>query len=246
MKINCKQTIAKLFSWYGTLVVLLTSAIVLFSFSTSFAPTKMSDAELSDVEAQSLLSIINYTNSAAVDFRGDSYWTGSQDVIRIKLGLDLDINAHMQSLKMGYYNNATGVTGWDQDTSNFFWGTTDRQTPLRFTGIYIDFGFDNLTNDASRRLNYIELGTMTASGQVTGSLNTTTSFIYNGTGQNEGVLMRQTASGRRIITFPNTLQAFVFATRYRYDSAGDDATGPNMEGIFQKLPQYSTDVVNEP
>lgn len=243
MKINCKQTIAKLFSWYGTLVVLLTSAIVLFSFSTSFAPTKMSDAELSDVEAQSLLSIINYTNSAAVDFRGNSYWTGSQDVIRIKLGIDLNINAHMQSLKMGYWNNGDGY-GWDQDTSNFFWGTTDRTTPLAFKGLYIDFGFDNLTNSATRKLNYIELGTMTASGQVTGSLNTTTSMILNGTGQNQGVLMRQTASGRRIITFPNTLQAFIFATKYNYSSDGRSTAG--LEGIFQKLPQYDSDNVNEP
>lgn len=245
MKINCKQTIAKLFSWYGTLVFLLASAVVLFSFSTGFAPTKMSDAELSDVEAQSLLSILNYTNSAAVDFRGNSYWTGSQDVIRIKLGIDVDVSAHIQSFKMGYYNNAGGVTGWDQDASNFFWGTTNRQTPLRFTGMYIDFGFDNLTNDASRRLNYVEIGTMTASGQVTASLNTTTSLMIGGTGTNEGVLLRQTASGRRIITFPNTLQSFVFATKYRYDSAGNGATG-GMEGIFQKLPQYSSDTVNEP
>lgn len=239
MRINFKQTVAKLFSFYGTLAVLLAGLIILFSFSTSFAPTKMSDSELSDVEAQSLLSVIHYTGSAAVDFRTDSYWTGSQDVIRIKLGLDIEVSGHVRNQKLGYYTNSTGRTGWDQDTTNQFIGTPDRSTPLSFKGMYLDLGFDNFTTPSTRKLNYVEIGTMTCSGQVTGSVNTTSSLLVGGTGTNNGVLLRQTATGRATFFWNSTLLSFVFATKYSYQAAGDTRVD-NLEGIFQKLPQFNS------
>jgi hypothetical protein len=239
MRINCKQTIAKLFSSLNMLVVLLAGLIILFSSSTSFAPTKMSDADLADVEAQAIISIQQFTGSAAVTFGTASYWTGSQDVIRLSLGLDMAMNGHIRNFKAGWYGG-----GWDLDSTNWFFGTTDRATNLKWTGIYLDLGFDSYTSNASRVLNYVELGTMSASGSITESINTLNSLVRSGTGQNQGVLLRATASGRRIVTFNNEVMAFVFATKYRYTSPAGSTLG--LSGIFIKIPNYDTGTINRP
>lgn len=229
---------AKFFPVYSALVVLLAGAIVLFSFSKGYAPTKLSDAELSDVEAQSLFSIERFSGNPTVDYGSYDYWPGSQDVVRLKLGLDLYQGAHFYAFKWGYWNNGS-QTGWDQDTTNYFWGTTDRNTPLKWTGVFIDFGFDNFTSNANRHLNYVEVGTMSASGQVAGFINTISQLCVGGTGTNQGVLMRQTAAGDRIVPFNNVPMGFVFATRYRWWTSGGYGTD-NLRGIFVKTPAYNS------
>lgn len=239
MRINCKQTRMKFLSSFNFLIVLLAFLMVLFSSSTSFAPTKMSDAELSDVEAQAIISINRYTGTPSVNFGTANYSTGSADVIRVMLGLDMEMTAHMRSFKMGYYDYPVDYgVGWDQDQTNYFWGTSDRTTPLRWTGVFIDFGFDSYTSNTSRILNYVEIGTMSASGQITASLNTMTGMVEGGTGQNAGVLIRQTASGTRIVNFNNEVMSFVFATKYNY--SGPAGSTGNLSGIFVKIPNYHT------
>lgn len=250
MKMNCKQTMAKFFSPVIAFAVLLAGVITLFSFSTSFAPTKLSDAELSDVEGQALFNVTHYTGSSAIPFGSQSYSTQSQDVVRLELGLDAFQIAHMKSFKLGYYDppNTQGNpaintepwaedTGWDNDTTNYFWGTTDRTTPLQWTGVFIDFGFDNYSSNSTRVLNYVEIGTMSCSGKVTGTINTVTALIQGGTGANSGVMLRQTAAGQRIITYENELLSFVFATKYRYVTPATTARG-DLTGIFIKMPFY--------
>jgi len=55
----------------------------------------------------------------------------------------------------------------------YFWGGLDHTTsPLKWQGLFVDFGFDNISNNATRTLNYIEIGTMSASGMVRGTINT--------------------------------------------------------------------------
>ncbi len=240
MKMNCKQTMAKFFSPVIAFAVLLAGVITLFSFSTSFAPTKLSDAELSDVEGQALFNVTHYTGSSAIPFGSQSYSTQSQDVVRLELGLDAFQIAHMKSFKLGYYygrQEGSNNTGWDQDTTNYFWGTTDRNTPLQWTGVFIDFGFDNYSSNSTRVLNYVEIGTMSCSGKVTGTINTVTALVQAGTGTNNGVMLRQTAAGQRIITYENELLSFVFATKYRYVTPGNTAT-QDLRGIFIKMPFY--------
>jgi hypothetical protein len=241
MKINCKQTIAKLFSSFNMLVVLLAGLMILFSSSTSFAPTKMSDADLSDVEAQALISIQRFTGSTAVNFGTFSHTTGSQDTIRLMLGLNFGLSGHIRNFKMGWYGG-----GWDLDSTNWFFGTTDRNTMLQWTGVFLDFGFDSYTSNASRHLNYIEMGTMSASGQITETINTLNSMVAGGTGSNEGVLLRATASGTRIVNFNNEFMSFVFATKYSYASPAGAGSTSNLSGIFIKIPGYNTNTVNRP
>ncbi|MBN1363423.1 MAG: hypothetical protein JW976_01325 [Syntrophaceae bacterium] len=236
---------ARFFYPFNVVVVLLVCVTILFSFSKSYAPTKMSDAELSDIEGQAIFSINYYSASSAVpfgsDFSGTAYnfWTGSQSVVRLMLGIDAELNGHFQSFKMGYYNG-----GWDQDTTNYFWGTTNRATPLKWTGVFVDFGFDNYSNSGTRQLNYIELGTISASGHIEGTICTINGLVYGGTGTNEGVMLRQTAAGFRSINFNNEVMSFVFAAKYRYQtpSGGGGVGGTNnLQGIFIKIPYYNAD-----
>jgi hypothetical protein len=256
MKINCIQKIARLFSPRNMFVIFLAAAILLFSSSQSFAPTKMSDAELSDVEGQAMFSIDYYASTAnaegpSIPYGSSSYRTGSTYVVRLWLGSDTDLAAHMGSFKMGYYDapNSQGDidtpgwaegTGWDQNTTNYTWGNVSNAAVsnpgLIWTGVFINFGFDNYTNNATRVLNYIELGTMSASGQVSGTINTINGLTAGGTGTNDGVMLRQTASGNRIINFNNEVMSFVFASKYSYTSGGGTHTGLN--GIFIKIPSY--------
>jgi hypothetical protein len=246
MKINCRQIMARFFYPFNVFVVFLVCVTILFSFSKSFAPTKMSDAELSDIEGQAMFSINYYSASASIPFGSSAYtyWTGSESVVRLLLGLDAELDGHFTSFKMGYYNS-----GWDQDTTNYFWGTSNRATPLKWTGVFIDFGFDNYANTAARQLNYIELGTMSASGQVTGTICTINGLVYGGTGSNQGVMMRATAAGNRVINFNNEVMSFVFAAKYRYatPAGGAGAGGTEfLQGIFIKIPYYNTDTAVRP
>lgn len=253
MKINCKQTITKLFSSFNMLVILLAGVMILFSSSISFAPTKMSDADLSDVEAQALISIQQYTGGVNIPFGTMSYATGSNDTIRLMLGLDAELTGHVRSFKAGYYYGEQGPdlwgvrqweTGWDVDMTNWFFGATNRATPLKWTGVFIDFGFDNYTNNSTRVLNYVELGTMSASGQITESINTITGLTAGGTGSNQGVLLRQTAGGTRIVNFNNDVMSFVFATKYSYSNSQGATTG--LSGIFVKIPSYNLNDLTRP
>lgn len=256
MRINYKQILAKFFSHIIVFVFLVAGMITLFSSSTSYAPTKLSDAELSDVEGQSLFNVTHYSGSASIPFGSRSYSTQSEDVVRLNLGLEARLNGHMKSFKLGYYDppdSNGGIdtltwaqnTGWDQDTTNYFWGNTNYSSatnqPLRWDGVFIDFGFDNYANNATRVLNYVEIGTMSSSGIVTGTINTVNGLFAGGTGANSGLLLRQTAAGQRIITYENEVLSFVFATKYRYVSSsagGTFGTFNNLKGIFIKMPDY--------
>ncbi|HQP41862.1 MAG TPA: hypothetical protein PK004_10485, partial [Smithella sp.] len=150
---------------------------VAFSSSTGYAPTRMSDSELSEIEGQAFFKIEHFPASSefwdVVDPSGApvgrKYNTGSQNVIRISMGIDVEAHAFIESQKMGYYNG-----GWDQDHTNFWVGdrsSTGDGGPLRLNGLYIDLGYDNIGNAANRTLNYVEMGSMHVTGNVTQTIN---------------------------------------------------------------------------
>jgi hypothetical protein len=253
MKMNSKPTRIKLLLLSRGLFVLLTALILLFvSSSTSFAPTKiiddskfektksinfvekkiMSDDELSATNAQAFLSITQTSNQY-----------GSQNVITVNLGARVDVIAHVDSFKIGYWDNSG--YGWDYDVTNFYFGGSNQYTsasavPLVLKGLFLQVGFDNISSSTDRRLNYIDFGTMSASGSVTGTFNMLNALATNaGTGQNNGVLIRQTLAGRQTITFANEPMSFLFASKYSYtDNGGYTTTG--LRGFFQKIPTQDT------
>jgi len=178
----------------------------------------MTDAELSSVEAQSLIDISQFTNL-----------NGSQNVIHVDLGIDVDIMAHMASMKMGYYNS-----GWDIDMTNYYLGSTDQTTPLKWNGIFMEFGFDNISNNTTRTLNYIDIGTPSANGTVTAAMNSVSALVSPGGNVPNGVLQRYTglAGTNTTVTFNNEPVSFLFASKYSYN-------GANVTGIFNKIPNLT-------
>jgi hypothetical protein len=226
------------------LALLAVMLVVFILSSVSFAPTKlMSDADLSDVDGQALFSIVQFTNATySLSNTGGALapGTGSQNIIRLNLGLDVQMFGLAKSQKLGYYDDGSHGSGWDIDQTNLSMGSADHTTsPLTMNGVYLEFGFDNINNNATRVLNYIDVGTMHASGKITATINTINTLASNnGTGQNNGVLLRATGSGTRTIHFSNEVLSFLFATKYRYtDNSGN---GTNVSGIFMKLPNYNT------
>lgn len=253
MKMNSKPTRIKLSLLGRGLLALLASFVFFFmSSSICFAPTKimndsgfaktkavnfaekqmMSDEELSNTNAQAFFSLVQTSNQY-----------GSQNVITLNLGVRVDTLAHVDSFKIGYWNN--GGLGWDYNVTNFYFGGSDQDSnvnaaPLVLKGLFLQVGFDNISNATTRKLNYIDFGTMSASGPVTGSFRMLNALASNaGTGQNQGVLIRQTAAGRQTISFSDEPMTFLFAAKYNYTDNGGDTT-TNLRGFFQKIPTQST------
>lgn len=246
MKLNDRQTRAKGIVSRKLFLPLLTGCLlVLLSSSESFAPTKLSEKELSDIDSQAIFEITHYTGTspggAQIPFgTSHPYQTGSTDVIRIRLGTQMEMSAYIRSFKLGYYDG-----GWDQDVTNYFWGNRTTSgpvltAPLRWADLFIDFGFNALADNATKTLNYIELGTTSALGNVTGTLNQVNALQLAGTGTNSGVMLRGTAGGARVIGFTGGAMSFVFASSYRYVSRTAGAYG-YVSGIFVKLPDYHTE-----
>lgn len=246
MKMNLKQTRVRPLFFKIFCALFAVTLFVAFSSSTGYAPTQMSDSELSEIEGQAFFKIEHFPASSefwdVVDPSGApvgrKYNTGSQNVIRISMGIDVEAHAFIESQKMGYYNG-----GWDQDHTNFWVGdrsSTGDGGPLRLNGLYIDLGYDNIGNAANRTLNYVEIGSMRVTGNVTQTINSINGLIAAGTGANNGVMLRQTASGTRVVNFNNEIMSFVFASKYNYESnVGSKNTV--VSGIFLKIPSYHSD-----
>jgi hypothetical protein len=198
------------------LAFLVAAAFFIMSSPVCFAPTKevMSDLELSNVEGQALINVVESSNV-----------NGSTDVIRVNMGIDLNLQAYVGSMKLGNYNN-----GWDENITNLFLGSVDRSSSLVLSGLYLEVGFDNLSNDATRKLNYIEFGTNSATGSVTGTMNTISALTAGNGGSNTGVVTRLADGTTKTITFNNESLSFLFTSKYNY------STSSNLSGIFIKMP----------
>jgi len=223
MKINCRQTIVKLlFPDKRFLAFLVAVAFFIMSSPVCFAPTKevMSDLELSNVEGQALINVVESSNV-----------NGSTDVIRVNMGIDWTVQAYVGSMKLGNYDNGNGKgLGWDENITNLFLGSVDRSSSLVLSGLYLEVGFDNLSNDATRKLNYIELGTNSATGSVTGTMNTVSALMASNGGSNTGVVTRLANGSTETVTFNNETLSLLFASKYNY------STSSNLSGIFIKMP----------
>jgi hypothetical protein len=202
------------------LAFLVAVAFFIISSPVCFAPTKevMSDLELSNVEGQALIDVVESSNV-----------NGSTDVIRVNMGIDLNLQAYVGSMKLGYYNNGTGP-GWDEDITNLFLGSVNRSSSLVLSGLYLEVGFDNLGNDATRKLNYIELGTNSATGTVTGTMNSVSALMAGNGGPNTGVVTRLADGSTQTVTFNNETLSLLFTSKYNY------STSSNLSGIFIKMP----------
>ena len=283
MKTHLKQTRANLF-FSGKILISL-FAVVLFivlSSSVSFAPTKinpnpskMSDSDLADIDAQAFFKIEHFASSdlfwttpsvisssqefvSGLEYTSfqwpefTRYNTGSQNVIRISLDMEVQVHAFVEGQRHGYrygFQGASGTDpdiqwGWDIDFTNFFMGdrsSTGTGAPLVLNGIYLDVGFNGIGNNATRTLNYIEVGSLQTTGNVTQTIEKVNLLsAQGGTGTNNGVAFRQTASGTRVLNFNNDVFAFVFANKYDYKVYDGSTPAEPVVGTFVKIPNYHT------
>ena len=268
------------------LLIGLSSSVSYAPTKISPNPKKMTDAELADIDAQAFFKIEHFASTdlfwttptviSQSDIPGTTHYTGgwwsadtgnynvyqryntgSENVIRISLDMEVQAHGFIEAQRHGYrygwqgdsdlLGNETGQNqwGWDVDFPNMWLG--DRSSdgtgaPLRLDGIIIDLGFDNFANATTRKLNYIELGSQHTTGNVTQTLDRINGLTMDGgTGTNNGVLLRQTASGTRVAQFNNEVFTFIFSTKYHWVSHNGTNYRDPLTGFFIKLDSYHTD-----
>lgn len=95
---------------------------------------------------------------------GFSSFTLQNGVARAFFNINVSTYTQIDSLKMGYYNN-----GWDEDWTNVSLGSSSED--LKIKGVYIEASFSNISDPATRQLNYIKVGTPDLSGPITADFN---------------------------------------------------------------------------
>jgi hypothetical protein len=122
---------------------------------------QMSDEELSEVTAA-----------------GFSSFTLTGGVARAFFNIEARTFAEIDSLKMGYYSTDGGTTyGWDQDWTNVSLGSASEDLILR--GVYIEANFSNITDDATRQLESLRVGTPSMTGPISATFNSFSGHIEN-------------------------------------------------------------------
>ena len=116
---------------------------------------------------------------AAVYGSGFSTFTLDGDIVKLDFtGVTLSTWTEIASMKMGYYNKS-GTSAWDNDWTNVSLGSSG--TPLVATGLYIEAGFSNITNPATRQLEYLRIGTTNLTGTITANFNSFSGTLDGGT-----------------------------------------------------------------
>ena len=127
--------------------------------------------ELSDGELSSVHGAGFSTFTLSTDTNGNS-------LVALNFsGVTLSTWTEIQSMKMGYY--LKGTTAWDNDWTTVSLGTS--ATDLVAQGLYIKAGFSgDMTNPATRQLEYVQIGTTSLTGDVSANFNSFSGTLDNG------------------------------------------------------------------
>ena len=127
--------------------------------------------ELSDGEMAAIYAHGFSTFTLSTDTNGNSLATINFS------GVTLSTWTEIQSMKMGYY--LKGTTAWDNDWTSVSLGTSS--TDLVAQGLYIKVGFSgDITNPATRQLEYVQIGTTSLTGTVSANFNSFSGTLDNG------------------------------------------------------------------
>ena len=122
---------------------------------------ELSDGELSSVHASGFSTFTLDGNTVNINFTGVTLSTWTE----------------IQSMKVGYY--LKGTTAWDTDWTTVSLGTSS--TDLVAQGFYIKAGFSgDITNPATRQLEYVQIGTTSLTGIVSANFNSFSGSLDNG------------------------------------------------------------------
>jgi hypothetical protein len=143
----------------GTITLVLTIAALLLMSMPAHAFTEMTDDELSQVTGA-----------------GFSSFSLENDVAKAYFNIEAKTFTEIASVKMGYYDNGSGF-GWDQDWVNVSLGSATEDLVCK--GFYIEAKFTNLSDPATRSLDYIKIGTPSMTGPITATFNSFSGRIEN-------------------------------------------------------------------
>ena len=137
---------------------------------------------------------------AAVYAHGFSEFTLNGDIATINFnGVTLSTWTTIDSMKMGYYAKSGTTLPWDNDWTTVSLGTSG--TDLIAKGLYIEAGFSNITDSATRQLEYIHIGTSSLTGTVSAIFNSFSGTLDNGT---TNIIRANLGTTAKTITAANT------------------------------------------
>jgi hypothetical protein len=135
----------------------------------TIAPPSICRAGMHELSDGELSSVYAY---------GFSEFTLNGDIATLNFtGVTLSTWTEIQSMKMGYYLKG-GATTWDNDWTNVSLGS--QSTDLVATGLYLEAGFSNITNPATRQLEYVRIGTPNLTGAISANFNSFSGTLDNG------------------------------------------------------------------
>jgi len=117
---------------------------------------QMTDEELSEVTAT-----------------GFSSFSVEDNIIKAYFNIQTSTYTEIESLKMGYYDNGSGL-GWDQDWEGVSLGSPTQD--LVCNGLYIEAKFSSLA-DPDRTLDYLRVGTSSMTGSISASFNSFSGYV---------------------------------------------------------------------
>ena len=125
-------------------------------------------------------------DEALAEITGEGYssFTLQNNVARAYFNITAATYTEIDSLKMGYYNdNITGL-GWDENWEGVSLGSASESLVCK--GVYIEAGFSNMTDPATRQLNFVRVGTPSMTGPISANFISFSGRIENPT---DGVLV---------------------------------------------------------
>ncbi len=99
---------------------------------------------------------------------GFSSFTLENEVARAFFNINVTTYTQIDSLKMGYYDDGS-TTGWDQDWTDVSLGSATENLEIR--GVYMEAKFQNITDPATRKLQYVKIGTPDMKGPISANFN---------------------------------------------------------------------------
>lgn len=159
--------------------------------------SEMSDEELSEITGE-----------------GFSSFTLESGIAKAWFNITATTFTEIDSFKLGYYDDGSGF-GWDEDWVDVSLGSSTED--LVCQGLYIEAGFTNISNAATRTLDYLKIGTDSMNGPVSANFISFSGHIENPT---DGVLVNAHRTNLGIRTIDSTNSEFYLKLEKTGSEAG--------------------------
>lgn len=128
--------------------------------------------------AAARMTALSDTQMAGITGSGFSSFTLQDGLAQANLAIQASIYADIQAIRMGYYQNAAGNTGWDQNWTGVTLGTASQDMVM--SGMFIKAQFNNISDPANRQLVSASMGFSNVTGTLTATQFASFSGIVSG------------------------------------------------------------------